>query len=128
MVARLTAKPERTAGGEVAHQRGGSHYGATGHAGPTVGRATSIRSTLKLALEGASTHDPGQPGKTAERLAPLKETGLFHAIVAVQPAPTTNAAPMFDAFASKHLAATRTAADARPGECDGEARTHHVRR
>lgn len=62
-------------------------------------------SKLKLAVEGAGALKPDNLDRMAERLARLKESGLFHAIVSVHPAHMANAAPLLEAFASKHLKA-----------------------
>ena len=43
--------------------------------------------------------------KAAGGLSRLKDMGVFHAIVSVHPRHAANAAPLFEAFASKHLEA-----------------------
>jgi probable F420-dependent oxidoreductase len=62
-------------------------------------------SKLQLAIEGAGMLKPDNLDRTAEQLARLKEMGIFHAIVVVHPSQIANAAPLFEAFASKHLQA-----------------------
>ena len=64
-------------------------------------------SKLVIALEGAGALTPDSLDKTAERLAHLREAGIAHAILGVHPAHLGNAAPVIEAFASKHLAAAR---------------------
>jgi probable F420-dependent oxidoreductase len=66
-------------------------------------RAGRDPSKLMLAIEGAGTLKPENLDRTAERLGRLRELGVGHAILAVHPAHMANAAPIFEAFAAKHL-------------------------
>jgi len=68
-------------------------------------RAGRDPSKLMLAIEGAGTLKPENLDRTADRLGKLCELGVRHAILAVHPAHMANAAPIFEAFAAKHLPA-----------------------
>lgn len=60
---------------------------------------------LVVAIEGAGILSSDRLDDAAERLARLKELGVSHAIMGVHPREMANAAPLIEAFASKHLAA-----------------------
>lgn len=62
-------------------------------------------SKLRLTLEAAGMLTADGLDRAAEGLGRLKEMGVFHAILAVHPREMANAAPLFEAFAAKHLKA-----------------------
>ena len=64
-------------------------------------------SKLVIAVEGGGMLAPDRGEKVAEGLARLREMGVHHAILGVHPAHMANARPIFEEFASKHLAAAR---------------------
>jgi probable F420-dependent oxidoreductase len=75
------------------------------HAKEAASRAGRDPAKLMLAIEGAGTLKPDNLDRTAERLGALREMGVAHAILAVHPKHMANAAPIFEAFAAKHLPA-----------------------
>jgi probable F420-dependent oxidoreductase len=64
-------------------------------------------SALVIAIEGAGVLAPDRLEQAAEGLGRLREMGVHHAIVAVHPRHMDRAAPLFEEFAAKHLAAAR---------------------
>lgn len=62
-------------------------------------------SKLRLTIEGGGLLTADGLDRAADGLGRLKEMGVFHAIVSVHPREMANAAPLFEAFATKHLKA-----------------------
>lgn len=64
---------------------------------------------LTLSIEGAGMLAPGTLERTAEGLSRLREMGVHHAVLGVHPrhAEASEAAPLIEEFAAKHLAALR---------------------
>ena len=59
---------------------------------------------LKIAIEGAGVLIPNESGRAAESLANLKEKGISHAILGVDPRHMRDAGAVIEEFASKHIA------------------------
>jgi probable F420-dependent oxidoreductase len=64
-------------------------------------------SALKLAVEGAALLAPDRLERAAEELARVRDLGAFHAIAAVHPRHMADARPLFEEFASKHMASAK---------------------
>jgi probable F420-dependent oxidoreductase len=62
---------------------------------------------LKVAMEGVGVLTPDNHEEAAQNLARLKDMGIFHAVVLVHPFHMAKAAPILEAFGSKHLPGLR---------------------
>ncbi|HEY8171847.1 MAG TPA: LLM class F420-dependent oxidoreductase [Dehalococcoidia bacterium] len=62
---------------------------------------------LAIAIEGAGALSPDSLDKTAQQLGRLQEMGVAHAILGMHPRYMTDARPIFEEFATKHLPALR---------------------